>query len=149
MIFQNRKLFYAVEAVVAIAYNSGVSPISSRDIAQAQGLPPRYLEQLLQRLVRAGILRGVRGSSGGYILAREKRKITVADICEVLVEEKNDEHRGYKGTQLGKLVVCPVWKGLDGVIVENLQKVSLASLCEQAEIQKISKTIDAGADFVI
>ena len=41
----------------------------------------------MQKLVRAGILRGVRGPRGGYLLAREKRRITVADICAALAEE--------------------------------------------------------------
>ena len=149
MISPSRKLFYAVEAVIAIAYNAGISPVSSRDLADAQGLPPRYLEQLMQKLVRGGILRGVRGPSGGYVLAKEKRRITIADICAVLGEEKEPEHKGYKGTPLGALVVKPVWNRLDKVIMENLRQVTLADLCEQAEQQKISKTIDDKVDFTI
>jgi len=149
MITPSRKLFYAVEAVVAIAYNAGANPVSSRDIAQAQGLPPRYLEQLMQKLVRGGILRGVRGPSGGYVLAREKRRITIADICATLGDEKEDEHKGYKGTQIGSLVVQPVWNKLDTVIMESLKQTTLAELCEQAEHQKISKVIDEKLDFII
>jgi Rrf2 family iron-sulfur cluster assembly transcriptional regulator len=84
----SKKLFYAVEAVLYIAYNGGKGPISSRDIAARQGLPPRYLEQLMQRLVRGGILRGVRGPHGGYLLARERRRISVGDICEVLSDDR-------------------------------------------------------------
>jgi len=149
MITPSRKLFYAVEAVVAIAYNAGANPVSSRDIALAQGLPPRYLEQLMQKLVRGGILRGVRGPNGGYVLAKEKRRITIADICATLGDEKEDEHKGYKGTPLGALVVKPVWDGLDTVIMEQLQKVNLAEMCEQAAHQKISKTTCEKMDFII
>ena len=110
MMTPSKKLFYAVEAVLYIAYNGGHGPISGRDIATRQGLPPRYLEQLMQRLVRGGILRGVRGPHGGYLLAKERRRITVGDICAVLADEKDDQDmQGYAGTPLGGTVVLPVW----------------------------------------
>src|ERR1700727_1850634 len=108
MIALPKKLYYAVEAVLYIAYNAGHGPISSRDIAEKQKLPSRYLEQLMQKLVRGGILRGVRGPRGGYVLARERRRITVGDICAVLNEEELNEQDGYGGTPLGDKIVLPV-----------------------------------------
>src|SRR5208282_4317753 len=104
-----KKLFYAVEAVLYIAYNAGRGPITGRDIAERQGLPPRYLEQLMQRLVRGGILRGVRGPHGGYLLAKERRRITIGDICEML-NDKDDEVNAHAATPLGSTVVMPVWE---------------------------------------
>ena len=86
MISPSRKLFYVVEAVVTIAYNAGQGAVSSREIAKSQGLPPRYLEQLMQRLVRSGLLRGMRGPHGGYVLAKERRRITIADIYDTKKE---------------------------------------------------------------
>jgi Rrf2 family protein len=103
----------------------------------------------MQKLVRGGVLRGLRGPSGGYVLAKERRRITIADICRAINEEKSDEHKGYKGTKLGALVVKPVWNNLDAVIMESLQKINLAELCEQAALQKINKTIDEKLDFII
>ncbi len=149
MITPSRKVFYAVEAVVAIAYNAGANPVASRDIAVAQGLPARYLEQLMQKLVKGGILRGVRGPSGGYVLAKERRRISIADIYSLLDEEKEGDHKGYKGTKLGTLVVKPVWNNLSSVMVDSLKQITIAELCEQAEQQKISKTIDEKLDFII
>lgn len=149
MISPYRKLFYAVEAVVTIAYNAGQGPVSSRDIAQLQGLPPRYLEQLMQRLVRGGLLRGVRGPRGGYVLAKERRRITVADIYAMLGEEKEEDQNGYTGTKLGALIIQPVWDTLDGVMMRHLKQVNLADLCEQAEAKKIPKTAGEKLDFII
>jgi Rrf2 family protein len=146
----SKKLFYAVEAVLYIAYNTGRGPISSRDIADRQGLPPRYLEQLMQRLVRGGILRGVRGPRGGYLLAKERRRITVGDICDVLNDEK-DEHdmKGYGGTPLGGKVVLPVWEEAHKKTMEYLKQVNLADLCEQAISSQIRKESDERMDFAI
>lgn len=149
MIHPSRKLFYAVEAVVTIAYNAGRGPISSREIAKRQGLPPRYLEQLMQRLVRGGMLRGVRGPHGGYVLAKERRRITIADIYTTLGEEKEEEHSGYTGTPLGKFIVQPVWDTLDGVMIEHLKQVNLAELCDLAAQKQIRKNLDEKPDFII
>ena len=80
----SRKTLLALEAVVDVAVNARPDPVQSRDITQRQGIPQRYLEQVLQRLVRANILKGVRGPRGGYSLARERRKISVADIVQVV-----------------------------------------------------------------
>jgi Rrf2 family transcriptional regulator, iron-sulfur cluster assembly transcription factor len=140
MVTLPRKLYYAVEAVLYIAYNSGQGPISSRDIAAVQGLSPRYLEQLMQKLVHGGILRGIRGPNGGYVLARERQKITVGDICELLSDEKDDQDvQGYQGTTLGEKIVKPVWETSHQKMTDYLKQVNLAELCEQALRDNIRK----------
>ena len=53
-----RKLMFAIEAVLDIAYNASDRPVQSSEIAKRQGIPRRYLEHVLQCLVRAEILRG-------------------------------------------------------------------------------------------
>ena len=55
-------------------------PVAAKALAARHNLPPRYLETVLQALVRHGILKGVRGPRGGYELARERRRITAGDI---------------------------------------------------------------------
>jgi Rrf2 family protein len=69
MLRPSKKLVLALEAVTDIAYHGGPEPVQSQDIARRLMLPRRYLEQVMQQLVRAGILRGVRGPRGGYRLA--------------------------------------------------------------------------------
>jgi Rrf2 family protein len=146
----SKKLFYAVEAVLYIAYNGGQGPISGRDIANRQNLPPRYLEQLMQRLVRGGVLRGVRGPHGGYLLARERRRITVGDICDVLNDEKDDhELSALTGTPLGINVVLPVWEKARSQMMDHLKQVNLAELCEQALSKNIRKDSEEKMDFAI
>jgi Rrf2 family iron-sulfur cluster assembly transcriptional regulator len=147
---QSKKTFYAVEAVLYIAYNASQGPIASRDIAQMQKLPPRYLEQLMQKLVRGGILRGVRGPHGGYLLARERRRITIADICEVLKDDKDEEAIcDYSGTPLGVQVVGPAWEQARLRMMGYLAEVNLADLCEQAMSKNIKKVSEEKLDFAI
>ncbi|MCK6450787.1 MAG: Rrf2 family transcriptional regulator, partial [Alphaproteobacteria bacterium] len=75
-----RRVTFAIEAVLDVAYNAGETPVRSGEITERQGIPARYLEPVLQQLVRAGILVGVRGPRGGYRLGRDRRRITVGDI---------------------------------------------------------------------
>lgn len=146
----SKKLYYAVEAVLYIAYNGGNGPISGKDIAERQNLPPRYLEQLMQKLVRGGVLRGVRGPHGGYLLARERRRITVGDICDILSDDKEEQDlNGYAGTALGTQIVLPVWDKARAQMMEHLKQVNLAELCEQALAKNIRKDSEEKMDFAI
>ena len=69
-----KRIIYAIEAVIDIALNSGVNPVQNISIAKRQGIPKRYLEQTLQTLVKNNILVASRGPNGGYRLAKERRK---------------------------------------------------------------------------
>lgn len=144
----SKKLFYAIEAVLYIAYNTGATPISSKEVAEKQGLSPRYLEQLMQKLVRGGVLRGVRGPHGGYVLARERRRISVGDICDVLADDAEDTPEA-SGTPLGHQVVLPMWAVAHRQLMVHLQQVSLAELCEQAHAKHIKKSREDKMDFTI
>ena len=74
MLRLSKKTLLALEAVVDVAYNARPDPVQSKEITKRQGIPQRYLEQVLQQLVREGVLKGVRGPRGGYRLARARRR---------------------------------------------------------------------------
>ena len=76
----SRRSVLAIAAVVDVALHSRSAPVVAKDLAARHKLPPRHLETLLQGLVHAKILKGVRGPRGGYELARERRRITVGEI---------------------------------------------------------------------
>lgn len=145
MIHISKRLFYAVEAVLYIAYNGGNALFTGKDIAERQNLPPRYLEQMMQKLVRAGVLRGVRGPRGGYLLAQEKRRITLADICNAIDEPLVFED----STPLGDLVVQPVAEALKTKIREQLSAITLAQLCDRAAELRVPKSNEDHHDFII
>ena len=76
----SRRSVLAIAAVVDVALHSRSAPVAAKALAARHKLPPRHLETLLQGLVHAKILKGVRGPRGGYELARERRRITVGEI---------------------------------------------------------------------
>ena len=93
MLQLSRKTLLALEAVIDIAFNARPEPVQAKEITARQGVPQRYLEQVMQQLVRAGILKGVRGPRGGYRLARERRRISVGDVVRVAesIEDGEEE----------------------------------------------------------
>jgi Rrf2 family protein len=149
MIAAPKKLLYALEAVLYIAYNASAHPISSKEIAEKQGLPPRYLEHIMQRLVRAGILKGVRGPRGGYLIARERRKITLGEISRVLADEEDAEQQNLTFTELGEEMVRPVWNGIQAKVMEQLNSITLAELCDSASARNIRKHAEDEAFYAI
>ena len=127
MLKLSKKLLFAIEAVLDIAYNSGSQPVQSREITQRQGIPRRYLEQVLQQLVRANVLTGVRGPRGGYLLARERRRITVGEITRVVAALDPGEPltETESASELGRLVVRPLWTEVQERMMEELEKTTI------------------------
>src|SRR5437764_7907145 len=83
MIRLSKRLLYSIEAVLDIACHEGSAPVRSVDITRREGIPARYLEPVLQELVRDNILIGIRGPAGGYRLARPAEESSVADIVRL------------------------------------------------------------------
>lgn len=146
MLVPSKRIFYALEAVLFIAYNAKTGAVASRDMADRQELPARYLEPILQKLVRAGILKSVRGPQGGYVLGRERRKITLKDICDVLAEEAALPH---SSLSLGEEVLRPVVTEAQQHWQSQLADINIATLCEQAAKQKIAPAFEQPQDFTI
>ncbi len=146
MLTPSKKIFYALEAVLYIAYNAKVTPVAGSEIAEAQNLPTRYLEPIMQKLVRAGILRGQRGPSGGYVLGRERRRITLADICEVITDGAELPE---STTALGREILAPAAESLMADWQAQLSTITIATLCERAEAANIATSNAPATDFTI
>ena len=130
----SRKTLFAIEAVLDIAYNAGAVPVQSREITRRQGIPRRYLEQVLQNLVRAGVLSGVRGPRGGYRLARERRRITVGEVVRVILdmETRAEPIEEIDTSSLGATVVGPMWESISQQCMQHLDGITIQELCNQA-----------------
>ncbi|MDF1585727.1 RrF2 family transcriptional regulator [Marinimicrococcus flavescens] len=150
MLKPSKKLALAVEAVVDIALHSGLDPVQSQDIAARLGLPRRYLEQVMQQLVREGILKGVRGPRGGYRLAREQRRISVGDVFRVVQGDEPAEEAGIaSGSELGHRIMVPFWGELEEELMRRLDTVTVEDLCERAAAAGLRGEQAPPPDFII
>jgi Rrf2 family protein len=156
MLKPSKKLSLALEAVTDIAFHGGNDPVQSQDIARRLNLPRRYLEQVMQQLVRAGLLKGVRGPRGGYRLARERRRISVGEIVRVVQGETdlngaavNGGDEQGAGSPLGAQVIAPFFERTERELMQRLDGVSVEDLCQEARRAGLVGDQARSADFVI
>jgi Rrf2 family protein len=131
MIPFSRKEFAILEALVYIALHHSVQPISGKKLADVQQLSTRYLEQMMQKLVHAKLLRSIRGPRGGYLLARERRKVSIGEII-ALLHDGDEEHTIHASTALASKVILPFAERAGVALEEALHNTTLADLCEEA-----------------
>ena len=84
MLTLSSKSRYGLQAVLSLAEHHGRGLLQIKDISRRNNIPPQYLGQIFNQLVKADIIRSVRGKSGGYRLARPPAKIPVLEVLEVL-----------------------------------------------------------------
>ena len=75
---------YGIMAAVDLARQGGAGPIQAKSIARRQGIPARFLEQVLHAMKKAGLVGSQRGAQGGYVLSRKPSEVSVAEILEAL-----------------------------------------------------------------
>jgi Rrf2 family protein len=150
MLRLSRKTLLALEAVIDIAFNARPEPVQAKEITARQGVPQRYLEQVMQHMVRAGILKGVRGPRGGYRLARERRRISVGDVVRVAESiEDAEEEKIRPRSDLGLRIVAPLIQTLQDDVMTRLDSVTIEDLCQRARSQGVEGGQGVSADFTI
>ena len=130
----SRRSVLAIAAVVDVALHSRSAPVAAKALAARHKLPPRHLETLLQGLVHAKILKGVRGPRGGYELARERRRITVGEIVRTAMSlsTADPEDLGANSVLLER-VIDPAVRRAGETFLANLDSITVEQMCETAE----------------
>lgn len=128
---------YAVRAMVDLALHQSEGPVTRADIARRQGISADYIAQLFRRLERAGLVRGVKGSSGGYLLGRDPAAISVGEIVRTAEGPITLVHcvapEGEKRcTRAEGCVTRCLWRRVSVALAEMLNGVTLQDLCNQA-----------------
>ena len=133
------KTEYGVRVMVELARHSGEEPVPLAEIASTGDLPLAYLEHLVARLRKAGLVDSRRGSRGGYLLARSPTEITMAEVVEALegaiapIECISEAPDGSVvcSRESDPAHVCPtklLWTRVRFAIVRTLQETTLADL---------------------
>ncbi|MDB5650934.1 MAG: Rrf2 family transcriptional regulator [Hyphomicrobiales bacterium] len=150
MILLSRRSQLAVAAVVDVALHARPLPVAAKALAARHNLPPRHLETLLQALVRANILKGVRGPRGGYELARERRRVTAGDIVRAAMAEPADETEAPNPeSRLVDEVIGPLVMKAGQSFLAELDAITVDDLCRQADEHAVFDHPRDGADFTI
>jgi Rrf2 family protein len=137
----NTQIRYGVRALCFIAFHANTNPVQVRDISEREGISPRYIEQIFQKLKRAGIVKSVRGPYGGYYLGRNPEEIRVGDIvrateggdfrlvfCDGLKKNAKKECE-----RLDSCIVRETWDEGSRRLMEYLDSITIKDLCKKPE----------------
>jgi Rrf2 family iron-sulfur cluster assembly transcriptional regulator len=140
----------ALLAVLDIALHARGRPVSSKELAARHALPPRRLEGLLQALVHAGVLKSLRGPSGGYELAKERRRLTLADILRVALRVDDEESAEPEIAPVSlEAAITPALQEIEAELFQILETVTLDDLCARALVVGFESAEKTEADFEI
>lgn len=134
---------YGTRAMFDLAYNYAGLPIQVQEISNRQEIPLRFLEQIFHRLKNANIVKSVKGPYGGYLLARDSKKITVRDIINAVKEPIDVVHCVNDITNCNRAKNCLtrlVWNEAAEKIDQFFASVSVDDLCEIGKGMGIKKT---------
>ena len=127
---------YGLRALIDLAVNSETESVSISSIALRQGISEAYLEQLMAKLKKAGLVVSMRGAQGGYKLARPAEQISVGDILRALegnldaVQCAGLSEEGCQGAQL--CVSKYVWQRINESIARTVDEIKLDTLVKES-----------------
>ena len=123
---------YGLLALVDLALFSGGRPVQAKQIAERQGIPKQYLDQLMMDLKKSGLVLSLRGRQGGYQLARPARAVTLWEAIAtfgVPIDSGRFMHqRGGRG-QAGRKIVKQFWDAACLEFMAALKKHTLDDVC--------------------
>lgn len=128
---------YGILAALEIALHCDQGPIQVKKIAHQQGIPPRFLEQIMSSLKKSGLVESIRGAQGGYRLTKPAEEIRLSDLLQAVEgpilppgpsSESPLNARRKKGD--GD-IIKEVWEEVKGSILGVLEAITLQDLCER------------------
>jgi Rrf2 family protein len=136
---------YGIIAAVDLALHDGKVPVQAKTIARRQGIPARFLEQVLHAMKKAGLVNSHRGAQGGYVLNRKPGQLSLADILEglegpVLMPNGTGEKRIGPSPRLDALL-APVWERIKQAELSILSEVTIEQLATRQRQLEQQRTI--------
>ncbi|BAQ66709.1 RrF2 family transcriptional regulator [Geminocystis sp. NIES-3709] len=134
------KGYYAVKALLDLSLQSHHQPTSVNTIANRQNLPAPYLEKILIKIRQAGLIKSVRGSQGGYILALSPENISLGDILIAVgdkVEPLSFDNFNHESPE--DWVTMTLWQRLNQKLKEAIFSITLADLYYDARSRQASQ----------
>jgi Rrf2 family transcriptional regulator, cysteine metabolism repressor len=145
---------YALRALLVLGLHYGEDVVRIQTVSDQQNIPKKFLEQILNDLKSIGAVSSRRGAVGGYRLARPPENITLASVVRhiegALAPVSCVSDRFYERCTCPDEARCPiraVMKDVREAVVNIMEKVTVADLCEQARL--LERTPEAALDYAI
>jgi Rrf2 family cysteine metabolism transcriptional repressor len=136
---------YGVKAMVDLAIHYSDEPSSIKSISERQNISEYYLEQLFSNLRKSNLVKSIRGAQGGYILNREPKDITVADIMKVLegpieISDCVDENNENSCSNMDCCATRLLWSRIKESIEQVMKSTTLQDMVDDYIQMKQEKT---------
>ena len=146
----SRQVQYALCGIFDLAYNSGGRAVRVQTIGRRQAIPFRFLEQIFQRLRRAGLVEGKRGPGGGYRLTRSPDQMTLLEVCQAVegewAKQATDDAREWPESAFRPDFL---WPELADRMSEVLSEVRVSDVCREAVRQAVERELPEALDYQI
>lgn len=133
---------YAITAMLELALHEKTRPVTLFDISQKQKISLSYLEQLFANLRRHELVRGRRGPGGGYVLARDVKDISIANIVAAVDDIEEITTTGPALTSDG-VSSDVLWNNISHQIYDYLRGITLSDFLQQPKAQATTKGVAA------
>ncbi len=141
------KVTYGIMATIELARQDSSIPLQAKIIAKRQGIPSRFIEQILQHLKQAGIVRSLRGPQGGYTLAQHPSQISLADLVnsmngwatEPLLQNGHNGHS--ESRQVPNALLSSIWQQVQEAEQAVLRVISVQKLVEQYQTLETQRSV--------
>lgn len=124
---------YALRLMLDLAAEGGGRPVVLRDVARRQDISEKYLEQLVSPLIRAGLLKSIRGAAGGYLLTKDPAEYTVGEILRAQEGPLSVVECVDAGCpREGRCATLPLWRRLSQAVDAVVDATTLQDLLDDA-----------------
>lgn len=148
----SQKTEYAIRAMIELALRGDGRRISAREIAQAQSIPLRFLEQQLGALHKAGLVESFRGAGGGCRLSREAGKIRVADVVDAIEGPMYPMYcmdpADHTCAQDGRCGLQELWGDVSLAVRKVFERITVADLAERHRRVAAPRPLFAPAELI-
>lgn len=142
------KVTYGIMATIELAKHDRSVPLQAKIIAKRQGIPSRFIEQILQHLKQAGIIRSLRGAQGGYTLAQDPSQISLADLVNSMngwateTFGQNGYSNGHpESREIPTALLSSIWQQVQEAEQSVLRGISIEKLVEQYQTLETQRCV--------
>ena len=146
----SRQVQYALCGIFDLAYNGAGGPVRVQTIGMRQRIPHRFLEQIFQRLRKAGLVSGKRGPGGGYVLTRLPENISLREVVEAIegpfATADSEDADGWPASNHRPDFL---WDDLSERMADMLSGIAISDVCREAALRSIVRELPDGLDYQI
>ena len=124
----SQKCYYAIRAVFELAQAPAATAVKIADIAERQGIPPKFLEAILAQLKGGGFVESRRGAEGGYLLVRSPRSLTLGEIIRFIEGPLHP----VKGPTAPNDVFAPIWEAAEKALADVYDGTNFQDLVDRS-----------------